>query len=174
MIGAPHGVKGEVRIKSFTEQPAALAGYGPLRSEDGRIAFTIRSARPLKDDMLVARIEGVGTREAAAALTGTRLVLDRAQLPPTEDEEFYHADLLGLGAETEDGTPVGTVSAVLNYGAGDLLEIGTPTGDSLLVAFTRGFVPVVDLTRGRLVLTEAALASAAEGPEEPEDRPGAA
>ncbi len=166
VIGAPHGVRGEVRLKSFTERPTAIADYGPLRSEDGRIGVTITSARALKDDLVVARLAGVTTREAAAGLTGVRLTMDRAALPPPEEEEFYHADLIGLAAETEDGLPLGQVTAVVNYGAGDILEIAPhEAGPAVLVAFTRAFVPVVDPAGRRLVVAAAALA----GEDEDED-----
>lgn len=161
VIGAPHGIKGDVRLKSFTDQPAAIARYGTLRSEDGALALEMLSARPLKDDMIVARLKGVSTREAAAALTGVRLFVDRSALPAPETEEFYHADLIGLRAETEDGRVVGQVAAVVNYGAGDLLEIALSDGASDLVAFTRTFVPRVEVETGRVVLAEGALAEAA-------------
>lgn len=161
IVGAPHGVKGEVRVKSFTERPVAIGRYGPLRSEDGRIKVTIRHVRPVKDDMVVARLDGVDTREAAAALTGTRLFLDRAALPAAEEEEFYHADLVGCAAVAEDGAPVGEVVAVVNYGGGDLLEIARPGRDSELIAFTRAFVPEVDLAGRRVTVASGALA----GPE---------
>ena len=158
VVGAPHGIKGEVRLKSFTDQPAAIADYGPLRSEDGALALQVLALRPVKDDMVVVRLKGVETRDAAAALTGLRLFVDRAALPAPGSEEFYHADLIGLRAETADGALVGQVAAVVNYGAGDLLEIVAPDGAGHLVAFTRAFVPRVEVEAGRVGLADGAVA----------------
>ncbi len=158
VVGAPHGVRGEVRIKSYTGTPTAIGDYRPLTSEDGKGIFTIVGLRPLKDDLVVARFEGVSTREGAAALTNTRLYVDRAILPAPDEEEFYHADLVGLRAEAPDGMPVGHIIAVVNYGAGDLLEISQEQGDSLLVPFTKAFVPTIDLAGQRVVLSADALA----------------
>jgi 16S rRNA processing protein RimM len=166
VVGAPHGVRGEMRLKSFTEVPTAIGRYRPLLSEDGRQSFTILAVRPVKDDMVVARFEGVADREAAAALTNTRLYVERSQLPPAEEEEFYHADLIGLRAETAAGVDLGRITAVLNFGAGDLLEIQPAEGETRLVAFTKAFVPVIDLPGRRVVVDESALAA-----EEPDDGP---
>lgn len=168
VVGAPHGVRGEVRVKSFTEDPLAIASYGPLRSQDGRSAFKVAAVRALKDDMVVARFEGIASREAAAALTGLRLTVDRAALPAAAEDEFYHADLIGLAAVSADGTPLGRVAAMVNYGAGDILEIVGEGGHSLLVAFTAAFVPVIDIPGGRLTVSPAALAAAGEDGE-PQD-----
>lgn len=143
-IGAPHGVRGEVRIKAFTGDPLAIGDYGPLVSRDGR-SFEILDIRPAKE-VVIARIEGVATREAAEALNGTELFVSREHLPPPEDEdEFLHADLLGCSVLGPDGTVLGTVTAVENYGAGDLLDIETPSGDSVLMPFTKAFAPRVDI-----------------------------
>ncbi len=158
VIGAPHGVRGECRVKSFTEDPAAIEQYRPLTTEDGGTRFIILGSRSVKDDMVVARFEGVTTREGAAALTNTRLYVDRSLLPAADEEEFYHADLIGLRAEAADGTHVGMIVAVPNYGAGDLLEVQPETGDTILIAFTRAFVPVVDVAGGCVVLSAEALA----------------
>lgn len=162
VIGAPHGLRGEVRVKSYTDVPTAIGRYRPLRADRGGVALTVTAVRPVKDDMVVARFEGVTTREAAAALTNTRLYVDRDALPGVEDDEFYHADLIGLDAATAEGNPVGRVAAVLNFGAGDMLEIEVAGGDSLLIPFTRAFVPRVDLATGRVVVAEAALLGASE------------
>lgn len=167
IVGAPHGIRGEVRMKSFTADPLAIAMYGPLRSQDGR-AFKVAAIRALKDDMVVARLEGVASREAAAALTGLRLTVDRAALPAAKEDEFYHADLIGLAALSDDGTALGRVAAVVNYGAGDILEIVADGGDSLLVAFTAAFVPTIDVPGGRLTVASAALPAASEDGE-PQD-----
>lgn len=151
-IGAPHGVRGEVRLTAFGDDPAALIGYGPLATRDGR---TVRIAG-LKaiGDRLVARLKGISDRNAAEALTNLDLYVDRAKLPPPEDEDtFYHADLIGLAAETLAGAPLGTIVAVPNFGAGDLLEIAPLRGATLLVPFTKVIVPTVDLA-GRRVLVD--------------------
>lgn len=166
VIGAPHGVRGEVRLKSFTADPAAITGYGPLSTDDVRRTLTISSARALKDDMLVVRLAGVDDRTAAEELTNVRLYISRAQLPAAEEDEFYHADLIGLRAETVGGAPVGHVVAVQNFGAGDLVEIAPPSGETVLVPFSKAFVPTVDLASGRIVVADAAL-DAATDPEPP-------
>ena len=152
-IGAAHGLKGEVRLRSFTQEPMAVTAYGPLVAPDGR-AFEIVSARPASGTsahMLVVRFKGVADRNAAEALTGTRLSLPYDRLPPAEEGEFYHADLIGLAAVTPDGAALGTVVAVLNHGAGDLIEIAPAVGSSILVPFTEAAVPEVDVAAGRIV-----------------------
>ncbi|MEX2643329.1 MAG: ribosome maturation factor RimM [Acetobacterales bacterium] len=151
-IGAPHGVRGALRVNSFAGHPEDIAAYGPLSDEAGTRRFTLRIVGRAKDQ-LVCRIEGVDDRDAAAALRGTRLYVERELLPPAEDEEeFYHADLVGLRAELGDGTAFGTVLAVVNHGAGDLLDVVREAGDSVTVPFTRAAVPVVDLAGGRVVI----------------------
>jgi 16S rRNA processing protein RimM len=151
-IGAAHGIRGEVRLRSFTEDPMAFASYGPLESEDGAQRFTIESLRPAKD-RFVARLKGIGDRDAAERLTGLKLYVARDRLPPTEDEEtFYHADLVGLEAVTPEGALLGKVTAILNFGAGDIVEIGRDSGQALLVPFTDAAVPQVDIARGRMTV----------------------
>lgn len=151
-IGAAHGVRGQVRVKSHTADPEAFGDYGPLTDGKGR-RFEVSSARPLKDDMLVVAFKGVTDRTAAEALTRTRLYVERDALPPPEEEdEYYHADLLGLAVETVDGAPVGTVVAVPNFGSDDLLEVARPGLRSVYVPFTRAVVPVVDVAGRRLVI----------------------
>src|SRR5882724_7500858 len=125
-IGAAHGVRGEVRLKAFTEDPLSVRRYGPLETEDGR-RFEIEAVRPAKD-ILVARLKGVTDRDAAARLTNLLLYVSRDRLPKAADDEFYHADLVGLAAATGDGAPFGIVKAVHNFGAGDLLEIEPAAG----------------------------------------------
>lgn len=149
-IGAPHGVKGAVRIRTFTGEPAALGDYGPLHTKDGRV-FTVADVRPDKAGV-VARLEGVADRTDAEALNGVELFVDRSVLPAPEEDEFYHADLIGLGAETPDGTALGTVTSVQDYGAGDFLEISPEKGKALLVPFTKAAVPVIDMAAGRIVV----------------------
>ncbi len=157
IVGAAQGVKGEVRVKSYTGDPKAIGTYGPLDMEGGRSALVVMSLRPLKDDMLVVRFEGIADRDAASALTNTKLYVDRGRLPPPDDEEFYQTDLIGLAAETSEGGELGRVVAVQNFGAGDILEIVPPLGASLLVPFTKAFVPVLDFERGRLVVAPGAF-----------------
>jgi 16S rRNA processing protein RimM len=153
-FGAAHGIKGEVRLKSFTGDPLAVGSYGSLTSEDGR-EFTIRTARMAagtSPDMLVVRLEGVTTRNAAEALNGLDLYLPRERLPDTEADEFYHADLIGLDAVGVDGALLGTIVAVQNFGAGDLLEIAPKAGPTVFVPFTRAIVPEVDLEKRRVAV----------------------
>ena len=153
-IGAAHGLKGEVRLKSFTGVPADVARYGPLSAADGR-TFEIVSARPAagtSPDMLVVRLKGVADRTAAEALTGTRLSLPYDRLPAAGEDEYYHADLIGLDAVTPEGETLGTIVAVPNYGAGDLIEIAPPRGSAILVPFNRTHVPEVDIAGRRVVV----------------------
>jgi 16S rRNA processing protein RimM len=151
VITGVHGVRGAVRIKSFTEDPASVAAYGPVEDEAGTRRFGLRVIGASKG-VVLGRIEGIDDRNAAEALKGLRFYVDRAALPPPEAEEFYHADLLGLGVELPDGTPFGRVKAVHSFGAGDTLEVERAAGDTILVPFTKAAVPVVDLAGGRLVL----------------------
>jgi 16S rRNA processing protein RimM len=152
VFGAPQGVRGEIRVKSYTADPAAVGGYGPLTDAAGARRFAVKIVRPLRDDLLVARVEGVATREAAAALTGVEVFARRSQLPPPDAEEFYHHDLIGLAAVTPDGAAFGRVLAVVNHGAGDLLEIARPEGPTALLAFTRALAPEIDFSGGRIVV----------------------
>lgn len=154
VFGAPHGVRGELRVKSFTADPQALAGYRPLTDEAGGRRFEVAAARLLKDDMLVVRLKGVTTRDAAAALTGVGLFVPRDALPAADDEdEFYYADLVGLRAETTDGARLGEVIAVTNFGADDLLEIRLGRSRrTVYLPFTKAVVPLVDMAGGRVVV----------------------
>lgn len=150
-LGAAHGVRGEVKITAFGDDPQALIRYGPLATADGR-SFRILSLKTI-GARLVARLAGVGDRTAAEALSGLDLLVDRDRLPPPEDDDtFYHADLIGLPVETTDGRPLGSVVAVPDYGAGELLEIAPPRGATVLLPFTRAVVPVVDLAGRRIVV----------------------
>jgi 16S rRNA processing protein RimM len=153
-IGAAHGIRGEVRLKSFTADPLAVRSYGPLTAADGRV-FTLKTARIAagkSPDMLVVTLDGVTNRNAAETLNGIELFLPRDRLPATGADEFYHAELIGLDAVGVDGTPLGTVVAVQNFGAGDLLEIAPGAGKTVLVPFTRAVVPEVDIAGGRVVV----------------------
>lgn len=152
-IGAPHGVHGAVRLFSFTQDPTAVTAYGPVQTEDGQ-EFEITALRPGKN-YFIARLSGVNDRDAAARLTNQRLYVPRERLPPTEDADtFYHADLIGLAAETADGAPLGKVTAIYNHGAGDLIEITREGGERkvILVPFTHRTVPNVDLAGGRIIV----------------------
>jgi 16S rRNA processing protein RimM len=151
-IGAPHGVRGEVRLHSFTADPTAIASYGPLESEDGRI-FEIESLRPAKH-ALVARLSGIADRDAAERLANTKLYVPRERLPePAETDEFYHADLIGLRAVDYAGRECGTVVAVHNFGAGDLIELRAPdSAQTELLPFDAVTVPEIDIAHGRLVV----------------------
>ena len=150
-IGAAQGLKGEVRLRSYTQDPEAIARYGALEDEQGR-AIEIERVR-VTPKALIARIKGVTTREGAEALTHTKLYIDRARLPEREEDEWYHSDLIGLAAVNQAGESIGTVVAVHNFGAGDLIEIQPATGGAtVLVPFTRDTVPEVDVEGGRLTL----------------------
>jgi len=153
-FGAPHGVRGEIRLQSFTADPLAIGSYGPLTDRSGAKFFTLASLRPQGKDMLVARVEGVADRTGAERLTGVELYIARDRLPAPEDEdEFYLADLVGLRAETRDGKEIGKVLAVRNFGAGDILEIAPAQGgETLMFPFTRVVVPVVSVPEGRVVV----------------------
>jgi 16S rRNA processing protein RimM len=152
-IGAAHGVKGEVRLMSFTKDPKAIGAYGPLTDARGAMQFEIAALRPLKDNLFVARFAGIATREAAEALTNMDLYVGRDAFAPTAEDEFYRADLVGLAARTAVGEPIGHVVDVLNFGGGDILEIAPAGGgENLLVPFTKATVPVVDIAGGGLVI----------------------
>jgi 16S rRNA processing protein RimM len=151
IVGA-FGVKGEVRLKSFTADPAALATYAPLFTEDGKRSFAVTLTGTVPNG-LSARLSGVRTRDEAEALRGTQLFADRAKLPALEDDEFYHADLIGLTACDAGGTVLGKVVSVMNHGAGDVIEVlGPGMKQSLVLPFTRAVVPTVDIPGGRLVV----------------------
>ena len=162
-IGAPHGVHGEVRLRSFTAEPAAVAAYGPLESDDGRI-FTIETLRPAKD-FFVVKLAGVTDRDAAERLTNTKLYVPRERLPePQAPDEYYHADLIGLHVVDRTGRLCGTVVAIHNFGAGDVIEIRPETGDKTeMLPFDAATVPEVNISAGRIVVSPSPLA--AEGGE---------
>lgn len=151
-IAGAFGVKGEVRLKSFCATPESIADYGPLWSEDGARSFAVTITRAIPEG-LAARLSGVTTREAAEALKGQRLHADRDRLPPPGDEEFYHADLIGMEMFDTGGKRLGVVRAVLNHGAGDLLEVEAPgLRETVLVPFTREVTPTVDLATRRIIV----------------------
>jgi 16S rRNA processing protein RimM len=150
-IAGAFGVRGEVRLKSYCADPAAIADYGALTDEAGTRRFEVTLTGQIKNG-LSARLSGVRTKEEADALRGVRLYVDRAMLPETGDDEFYHADLIGLRVMDTGGAELGTVRAVLNHGASDLLEVmGPGLKAPVLLPFTRAIVPTVDLAGGRIV-----------------------
>ena len=148
-IAGAFGVAGEVRIKSFCAEAEAIAAYGPLSTEDRAQQFSLRLTRTVKEGF-AARLSGVTSREQAAALKGTRLYAARERLPSLPDDEFYHADLIGLTVLDTGGAEIGRVRAIHDHGAGDMLEVTRPSGE-LLIPFTRAAVPTVDLALGRIV-----------------------
>jgi 16S rRNA processing protein RimM len=150
-IGAAHGLRGGVHLRSFTEQPDAFAQYGPLETEDGSRRLEIDSVKPSKDGFTV-RFVGVTRREAAESLRNEKLYVDRDRLPAAADDEFYYADLIGLKAVTPAGEALGEVAAIHNFGAGDIVELRTPDGQALMFAFDKTTVPEVNIAAGRLVI----------------------
>jgi len=150
-IAGAFGVNGEVRLKSFTAEPEALAEYAPLTTEDGSRSFEVQITRPVKGGF-AARLSGVRSKEEADALRGTGLYAPRDRLPTLPDDEFYHTDLIGLAVFDTGGAELGRVKAVLNHGATDLLELVMPgQSKTVLLPFTREAVPTVDLASGRIV-----------------------
>ena len=171
-VAGAFGVQGEARIKSFCAEPEAIADYGSLFTEDGARAFEITITRAVKGGF-AARLSGVPTREAAEALKGTRLCVPRDRLPALGDDEFYHADLIGLSVQDTGGAPLGRVRAIHDHGAGDLLEL-EGAGGGIMLPFTRAVVPTIDLERGRIVADPppGLLDDSPEEDERPRQRPG--
>ena len=152
-FGAAVGLKGEIRLQSFTGDPMAIADYGALTDQTGARAFDIENLRPGGQGILVARVAGVADRDAAEALTNIELYADRALMPAETEDEFYVADLLGLSAVTVAGERLGEVVDVVNYGAGDIVEVKPPHGgDTLLFPFTKAVVPEIDIPGRRVVI----------------------
>ena len=150
-IGAPHGVRGAVKLWTFTEDPLAVQSYGPLMTKDGSRQFEIATVRAAGDH-LVATFKGVATRNDAEKLNGIELYVPREKLPETDDGEYYYADLIGLAAVDAANEPIGRVIGVHNFGAGDIIEIAPPKGATLLLPFTNAVVPTVDIAGGRVVI----------------------
>jgi 16S rRNA processing protein RimM len=154
-FGAPQGVRGEIRVKSLTKEPSAIGGYGPLTDKGCARAFAFETLRPLKDNMLIARVAGVSSREAAEALKGVEIFARRDQLPPPREDEFYYDDLVGLEAVDAAGERLGRVVSLMNYGAGDVLEIAPAQGgETLLLPFTKRVAPRIDFDVGRIVIEQ--------------------
>jgi 16S rRNA processing protein RimM len=160
VVAGAHGIRGAVRVKSFTDRPADVAAYGPVEDDGGTRRFSIAAIGEAKG-LVIARLDGVADRDAAEGLKGCRLFVPRERLPATEEDEFLAADLVGLAAEAVDGSPLGRIAQVFDFGAGTVLEIGK----GLMVPFTRAAVPVVDVAGGRVVIDPPAFA--------PEDGDGA-
>lgn len=166
-IGGAHGIKGEVRVKSLTEAPIAFAEYGPLLGSDGN-RYEIIGAR-LARNMVITRFHGIDSREAAEALNGTELFVDRSALPENDaEDEYYVQDLIGMKARDKNGEAFGTVEAVHDFGAGDIVEIRLSSGKTELFAFTRENFPEIDLDAHRLVIVPPETVAGDEtGPEQP-------
>jgi 16S rRNA processing protein RimM len=173
-ITIAHGIKGEVIVRSYTSDPADIAAYGPLTDKEGARPLALTVIRDTGKGVVV-RIKGVSDRNAAEALKGRELYVDRAKLPKASDAEYYHADLVGLEAFTGDGKPFGRVTAVQNFGAGDLLEIKLSDGrDIEFIPFTNACVPQVDLALGRLTVAPPVMTGEQEaGEDQGEDEAGA-
>ncbi len=150
-IGAAHGVRGAVKLWTFTEDPLAVKRYGLLVTKDGARSFEVATAREAKGH-LVATLKGIATREEAERLNGLELYIARDKLPATDENEYYHADLIGLAAVDAANAPLGRVIAIHNFGAGDIIEIAPPQGATMLLPFTNAVVPTVDLAGGRVVI----------------------
>jgi len=150
-IGAAHGVRGAVRLWTFTEDPLAVKHYGPLMTKDGARQFEVTHVREAKDH-LVATLKGIATREDAERLNGLELYVARDKLPETDEDEYYHADLIGLAAVNAANEAIGRVIAIHNFGAGDIIEIAPASGPTLLLPFTNAVVPTVDLANRRVVI----------------------
>ena len=149
VIGAAHGIKGELRVKTFTGDPMALGDYGPLFDGKGR-AFEVAAIRPAKE-VVVVRFKGIADRTQAEALAGTELFVDRSVLPDdVEEDEFYHADLIGLAVHDETGAEIGKVTAVHNFGGGDILELTLNGRRGVLIPFTQAAVPQIDLAASKV------------------------
>jgi 16S rRNA processing protein RimM len=146
VIGAAHGIRGELRVKTFTGDPLALGDYGPLHARDGR-SFEIMDIRPA-GSVVVVRFKGVNDRNAAEALAGTELFVDRAALPEEDEDEFYHADLVGLAVKDDKGAVIGKVAAVQNFGGGDILDLTLGSAKGVLIPFSKAAVPEVSVAGG--------------------------
>jgi 16S rRNA processing protein RimM len=151
VVTGAHGIRGQVRVKSFTQEPRDIAAYGPLSDGDGRRRFELHIIGAVKG-VLLARIDGVDDRDAAQALRGTEFFVPRDALPDPGSDEFYHADLIGVAAVLGDGTPYGKVLALHDFGAGDMIEIELVDGSVIVLAFTRIVVPEIDLAAGHIVV----------------------
>lgn len=151
-FGAAHGVRGEIRLQSFTQNPGSIGKFKPLTDAAGVRVFVLKALRPQRDNLFIAQVQGCEDRNAAEALTNAELYFERAKFPKAAKDEFYVADLIGLAAVRDDGEAMGVVIDIANYGAGDLLEIRPPHGDTILIPFTRANVPEIDFDARRVVV----------------------
>lgn len=158
-VAAAHGVRGALKLKTFTEEPENVAAYGPLMDERGLTLFSVAVIAPAKGGVIV-EAEGITDREAAEALRGLRLHVPRERLPAPEEDSFYYEDLVGLAVHDTEGRRLGTVEAVHDFGAGEVIDYRDAAGRSGMIAFTKALVPEVDLGQGRLVVTPDAVADA--------------
>jgi 16S rRNA processing protein RimM len=165
IIAGAHGVRGEIKVQSYTRAPRDILAYGPLSDERGQRRFAMSLVREERG-RLVMRLPGIADRDAAQALAGTRLFVERARLPAPPPDEFYHNDLLGLAAEEADGSAFGRIAALHDFGAGDLVELERPSGERVLLAFTRDVFPLVDVAAGRVVVAPPAEIDAEERTDE--------
>ena len=165
-IGAAHGIKGQVRIATHTQDPEAIGTYGPLTTDRDGLTVTLNKVR-LHKNVIVAHIPGISDRSTAEQLNGVNLFVERSKLPAPDDaDDFYHADLLGLDARLDSGVTIGKVSALPNFGAGDLIEVRDPqSGDTYLYPFTKAVVPTINIAEGYLVIVVPLEVD--EGDEEP-------
>lgn len=159
-ITAAHGVRGDVVIESYAAEPGDIAAYGPLETEDGKRQLDVTVARITPKGGVIARVAGITDRTAAEGLKGTRLYVARDRLPPTLEDEFYRADLIGLRAEDNEGRTIGSITGIANYGAGEIIEL-TLEGSrkTELIPFTAAFVPLVDIAAGRVIVVMPKVAS---------------
>jgi 16S rRNA processing protein RimM len=166
-IGAAHGIRGEVRVKPFGDDPLSFADYGILTTKDGSRSFEVEKARVQKT-VVITRFKGVTDRNQAEELNGVDLYIDRSQLPEPEDDEFYYSDLTGLAVLDRDGETLGRIVAVQDFGAGDLLEVRPQRGRTFYVPFTKAFVPDISLADGlvRIDLPEDYFSEAEPDPSE--------
>jgi 16S rRNA processing protein RimM len=150
-VAGPHGVQGEVKIKTFTTDPAAIGRYGPLDDESGTRQYTLKVRGEVRG-LVIARMSGVADRNAAEALKGLRLYVSRDRLPKPKKDEWYLTDLVGLRVERADGVAMGRVKSMQNFGAGDLVEVETANGQTVFLPFTKKVFPEVDVAGGRLIV----------------------
>lgn len=163
-ITGVHGIRGEVVVQSFAAEPEGIAAYGPLSDKAGQRTFALKVVRMTPKGAVIARVAGITDRTAAEALKGTDLYIAREKLPPPDEGEFYHADLIGLTAVSPEGAPLGAVVGVHNFGAGDLIEVRLAAGgETELVPFTDAFVPTVDIPGRRVVVILPAAAPDEDG-----------
>lgn len=155
-ITGAHGIRGDVLVRSYTETPDAVAAYGPLTDASGKKSYSLRIVR-VTSKGIVARVAGVEDRNGAEPLRGTKLYIERSKLPATDETEFYHADLIGLRAVAADGSALGKIVSVQNFGAGDLLELKPLEGETEFIPFENRWVPSVDLDAGIVVINRPAV-----------------